>query len=116
MQTQVQDAVGQIRSRIEQLVGPQRYKVWFKNSTQLTCADGFLKVGVPNLFIGGWIEDHFADAINQAAREVLERDINVSYSIDPVLFRQMRKTQLAREKAGLRALAAAGRAVQDKNS
>lgn len=88
-----------IRNRIAERVGPQRYKVWFKNSTKLTCADGFLKIGVPNLFIGGWIEDHFADAIGDAARDVLGKDVEVSYAIDPVLFRSLRKSQLNSQAA-----------------
>ena len=89
----------QIKTRIEELVGAQRYKVWFKNSTQLACADGFMKVGVPNLFIGGWIEDHFNDVIAQAARDVVGKDVRVTYSIDPVLFRKMRKSQLNSQAA-----------------
>ena len=56
-------------------------------------------VGVPNLFIGGWIEDHFSDAIGQAAREVIGKEVEVSFSIDPVLFRNMRKSQLNSQAA-----------------
>lgn len=99
MSVQLQEPVEKIRTRIEELIGAQRYKVWFKNSTQLTCADGFMKVGVPNLFIGGWIEDHFSDAISQAALEVIGKEVEVSFSIDPVLFRNMRKSQLNSQAA-----------------
>jgi chromosomal replication initiator protein len=91
--------VDRIRSRVEQIVGSQRFKVWFRHSTQFTCADGFLKVGVPNLFIGGWIENHFSDAIAQAAQEVLGPGVRVAYSIDPVLFRNLRKNQLNSQAA-----------------
>ncbi len=99
MSVQLHEPVEKIRTRIEQLIGPQRFKVWFKNSTHLTCADGFMKVGVPNLFIGGWIEDHFSDAISQAAREVVGKEVEISFSIDPVLFRNMRKSQLNSQAA-----------------
>ncbi|MCK6456100.1 MAG: chromosomal replication initiator protein DnaA [Phycisphaerae bacterium] len=88
------DAEGQIRIRIAEIVGPKRFKVWFRNATRLSIADGILKVGVPNLFIGSWIENHFSDAINSAARDVLGRDVRVCYAIDPVLLRQLRKSQL----------------------
>jgi chromosomal replication initiator protein len=97
--TQIHDSTHRIKSRIEEIVGSQRFKVWFKNSTQLTCADGFVKVGVPNLFIGGWIEDHFSDAISQAARDVLGKEVRVSYSVDPILFRNLRKNQLNSQAA-----------------
>ncbi len=99
MPVQLQDLAGRIRTRIAELVGPQRFDVWFKNSTQLTCVDGFVKVGVPNLFIGQWIEDHFADAITQASNEVIGREVQVSFAIDPVLFRNLRKSQLNSQAA-----------------
>jgi chromosomal replication initiator protein len=97
--SQIEDTAGRIHSRIEELVGSQRYRIWFKNSTQITCADEFVKVGVPNLFVGGWIEDHFSDAVSQATREVLGREVAVSYAIDPVLFRNLRKNQLNSQAA-----------------
>lgn len=88
-----------IRTRLEQIVGPQRFKVWFRNSTQFTCCDGFVKVGVPNLFLGGWIEDHFSEAIAQAARDVLDKDVQITFAIDPVLFRNLRQSQLNSQAA-----------------
>lgn len=88
-----------VRTRIAEIVGPQKYKIWFKNSTQFTYGDGFLKVGVPNLFIGNWIEHHFADAIHQAAAEVIDGGAKVSFAIDPELFRNMRKSQLNSQAA-----------------
>lgn len=101
MPTQIEGIENRIRDRIAEIIGPQRYKVWFKNSTQLTFNDGFLKVGVPNLFIGGWIEDHFADVIAEAANDVLNHDqpISIKYAIDPVLFRSLRKSQLNSQAA-----------------
>lgn len=91
---QIPEKENRIRERIAELVGTQRYRVWFHNSTRLSVTDGFLKVGVPNLFIGNWIEKHFSDAIAAAARDVVGRDMQVSYSIEPGLFSQLRKTQL----------------------
>jgi chromosomal replication initiator protein len=87
------DTLVQLESSIAQRLGPQRYKVWFKNATRLTLANGFLKVGVPNLFIGGWLENHFADAIADAALEVTGRRPEVVFSIDPELARKLRKKQ-----------------------
>ena len=94
MTVETQEVTDRIRQRIAELVGTQRYKVWFKNSTRLTCSSGFLKVGVPNHFIGGWIENHFADAIASAANNVLGHEAQISYAIDPDLFRQLRKSEL----------------------
>ena len=86
-------AVSDIQSCIANRIGPHRYKIWFRNATRLTLANGYLKVGVPNLFVGGWIEDHFTDVISDAAREVTGGDVNVTVSIDPELAGAIHKTQ-----------------------
>ncbi len=99
MPAQIDTIEERIRLRIEEIVGPQRFKVWFKNSTKLDICDGVLKVGVPNLFIGGWIEDHFADAVGEAAEFVLGRPTRVAFHVDPVLFRSLRKSQLNSQAA-----------------
>ncbi|MBK8271033.1 MAG: chromosomal replication initiator protein DnaA [Planctomycetes bacterium] len=99
MQTQIQGIEDRIRNRIAEIVGPQKYKIWFKNSTQFSHGDGYLKVGVPNLFIGSFIEDHFADVIQQVAAEIFETPLQISYAIDPVLFRKLRKSQLNSQAA-----------------
>lgn len=88
------DAVSQILAKLEQKLGPQRYKVWFKNSTQLIIADGHLKVSAPNAFICGWIERHFAEIITAIAQEVTGRQIEVSFAIEPKLLHSLRKRQL----------------------
>ncbi|MCZ6697791.1 MAG: chromosomal replication initiator protein DnaA [Planctomycetota bacterium] len=99
MPIQTEDTGERIRDRIAELVGAQRYKVWFKNSTRVSCTDGFVKVGVPNVFIGGWIENHFAEAIGAAANDVLGREVPVSFAIEPDLFRQLRKSELNSQAA-----------------
>ncbi len=90
-------SVSDIQLKIEDRIGPRRYKIWFRNATRLTLANGFLKVGVPNLFVGGWIEDHITDVISDAAREVTGSNVNVTVSIDPELAGMIRKTQTDRQ-------------------
>jgi chromosomal replication initiator protein len=75
-------------------IGAQKYKVWFKNSTKLTLTDGYLKVGVPNLFVASWIENHFSDEIGQAVRAVCGGGRKVTFAIDPELSGHQRRTQL----------------------
>jgi chromosomal replication initiator protein len=88
------DAVSLIQSKLEQKLGPQRYKVWFKNSTQIIMADGHLKVSAPNAFICGWIERHFAEVIAATAQEVTGREMQVSFTVEPKLLQALRKRQL----------------------
>lgn len=71
MAIEIQDPIDRIRTQIEEVVGSQQFKIWFRHSTQFSLSEDILKVGVPNLFIGGWIEDHFADSISDAAEQVM---------------------------------------------
>jgi len=66
-------------------VGQQKYRIWFKNSTKLTLAGGYLKVGVPNLFIANWIENHFQNEINQAVCSVTGKSAKITFTVDPEL-------------------------------
>jgi chromosomal replication initiator protein len=75
-------------------VGPQKYRIWFKNSTKMTLTGGYLKVGVPNLFIASWIENHFSNQITQVVREVTGSRPKITFTIDPELSGSLRRTQL----------------------
>lgn len=85
--------VTQLQERIAETVGPQRFKVWFKGSTEFAVADGFVNVSVPNQFVGGWIERHFIEVIRDAASAISGRPMEVGFTIDPALAKQVRKKQ-----------------------
>ena len=87
------DPVCQLETLIAERVGPQRFKVWFKNATRFTFAEGFVKVGVPNHFIGGWLENHFADTICKAAEDLTGRKLEIAFGVDPDLAKSLRKKQ-----------------------
>ncbi len=99
MHTQFEGIDARIRIQLANIIGPQKYKTWFKDSTHFAYTDGWLKVGVPNIDIGGYIEDHFTDEIMQAASEVLLQPVRISFAIDPVLFRSLRRKQLNNQAA-----------------
>jgi len=63
MESTITDETSAINDALAEKVGPQKFRIWFKNSTRLTFADGYLKIGVPNLFIASWIENHFSNEI-----------------------------------------------------
>ncbi|MDO8302196.1 MAG: chromosomal replication initiator protein DnaA, partial [Sedimentisphaerales bacterium] len=93
MQT-ITDDVTAINEAIAEKIGQQKFRIWFKNSTRMSLADGYLKVGVPNLFIGSWIENHFANEINEAVRLITDQSVKVIFNIDPELSGSQRRTQL----------------------
>lgn len=101
MDAPIADFSCQIKDRLAARVGPQRFKLWFKNATRFTLTGDFLKIGVPNQFIGGWIERHFADDILCSAREVMGRDVQLSYTVEPQLSRGLGKTQMNSQAASI---------------
>jgi chromosomal replication initiator protein len=80
-----ESVISAINDAIAQKIGQQKFRIWFKNSTRLTLADGHLKVGVANLFISTWLESHFNAQIAEAARSVVGGDCSVCFAVDPQL-------------------------------
>ncbi len=93
MITSATEPVYLLENAIAQRVGPQRYKLWFKNATRLTLADEFLRIEVPNLFVGNWIERHCLGQIREAAQEVTGKQLDIAFSIDATLARGLRRKQ-----------------------
>jgi chromosomal replication initiator protein len=91
---QAASQISTINEVLAEKVGPQKYRIWFKNSTKLTLTNGYLKVGVPNLFIASWIENHFLNEISQAVQAVTGVSRKITFAIDPELSGHQRRTQL----------------------
>ena len=94
MQGTITDETSAINEAIAEKVGPKKFRIWFKNSTRLTLTDSYLKVGVPNLFIASWIENHFSNEINEAVRAVTGDSRKLTFTIAPELSGHQRRTQL----------------------
>ncbi len=90
-----------INEALAEKVGQKKFRIWFKNSTKMTLADGYLKVGVPNLFIASWIENHFLDEITQVVRAVIGAEVKITFSIDPELSGHQRRTQLGSQMSAV---------------
>ena len=86
--------ISAINEALAEKVGPKKFRIWFKNSTNMTLADGYLKVGVPNLFIASWIENHFLNEITQVVWAVTGNKTKITFAIDPELSGHQRRTQL----------------------
>ncbi len=94
MQSTSVDVWGRVLSEVQQLVGPQRFGLWFKN-LELIKVDGHLvEIGTPNLFIQEWLENRFLDVIVESFRKVTGQAPTVSFRVAGNLFRQMRAEQL----------------------
>jgi chromosomal replication initiator protein len=78
--------LARLANAIAQRVGPQRFHVWFNNSTRLDLKQDGLEIAVPNDFISEWIGSHFSRPIQEAAHEVLGCSLPVRFSVVPQLF------------------------------
>ncbi len=94
MQSTITDETSAVNEALAAKVGPQKFRIWFKNSTKLTLTDSYLKVGVPNLFIASWIENHFSNEISQAVKAVTGSERKITFAVDPELAGHQRRTQL----------------------
>ncbi len=94
MQATFTDEITAIDQAIAERIGPQKHRIWFRNSTRLTLADNYLKVGVPNHFIGSWIENHFLEDISAAVRGVTGGDKKIAFNIEPELSGALKRPQL----------------------
>ena len=88
MQATFTDEVDAIDKVIAERIGPEKHRVWFRNSTRLSLAEDTLSIAVPNRFIGTWIENHFMSHIAEAVRQVTGAQRKISFSIDPTLTEQ----------------------------
>ena len=94
MQAAFTSEIAAINQAVADRIGQQKYRVWFKNSTKLTITDNYLKVGVPNSFIGNWIESHFLRDICHAVRAATGTDKKVVFNIAPELSGRQKRPQL----------------------
>jgi chromosomal replication initiator protein len=78
--------LARLADAIAQRVGPQRFHVWFNNSTRLDLKQDGLEIAVPNDFISEWIGSHFSRPIQEAAHEVLGCSLTVRFNVVPQLF------------------------------
>jgi chromosomal replication initiator protein len=74
-------------------IGKKRHELWFLGNTRLTCRDGELVIGVPNLFYHDWLQKTYSADLAKVAEEVLGEPTQVRFTIDPQLFKAGRLRQ-----------------------
>jgi chromosomal replication initiator protein len=98
MQTAFTDEIKSIHNLIAQAIGEAKYKIWFRNGTQLTLTDEGLEITVASSFIAGWIENHFARVIQNALKAVKGTTGPIHFSVDASLIPATRQSPAARTK------------------
>jgi chromosomal replication initiator protein len=91
--------LARLADAIAERVGPQRFHVWFNNSTRLDLKHDALEIAVPNDFISEWITTHFKRPIQEAANEVLGCPLPLRFSVVPQLFEVKSPSQQSQQTA-----------------
>ena len=79
------DAASAVTEALVERIGPQKFNIWFQSSTRFTCVEGYLKIGVPNLFMAKWLENHFLKDVKAAAFAATGGHPKVAFVVDPGL-------------------------------
>ena len=91
--TVVQETWLRVRDRLREEIGTKLFDMWFGRCSVLSLRRGTLTLGVPNLFIREWIEEHYSSALAQLVSEELGASVSVTIKVDPSLFRQMQEVK-----------------------
>ncbi len=70
-----------IGREVARRVGPRRWDMWFDRTTDFVVEDGALRIEADSRFVADWIERHFRDAIQHAARAELGEQAEVRLEV-----------------------------------
>ncbi|MCC6545028.1 MAG: chromosomal replication initiator protein DnaA [Nitrospirae bacterium] len=68
-------------SEIENIITKQSFDNWFRNTRLHSLKEDFMEVGVPNIFLGNWLRDHFMDVIKNTVKKVAGKEIDVDFVV-----------------------------------
>ncbi len=88
------EKVSGILQSLQERVGPQKYRAWFRNGTTLRLNRGHLEVAVANPFVANWIESHYIAELTEAVEAHTDDEARVVVTVDPDLGGKARKRQL----------------------
>lgn len=74
---------------IRNSLGKPKFDLWFGSNTRFQLEEGWLEVGVPNLFYREWLESHFQDTLRRVSEQVFGCELPIRFRIDPTLFRRI---------------------------
>lgn len=93
MTTSVCEVVAALGSAISQRIGEPCYKLWFHAHTKFQIGADHIVVGVPNRFFQEWLQNKYADTVQEAAQEILGSARPVRFEIDAELYQAARRKE-----------------------
>ncbi len=76
-------SVRRITEQLHRRIGPQKYDMWFGQSTRLRVDGGHLEVATDSPFVAQWIEANFSTALQGVARQTLGEGARIEVRVSP---------------------------------
>jgi chromosomal replication initiator protein len=72
-----------LQSGIRTRVQPGQFETWFRRAALVHADDGILRIALQDKFSRGWLESHYREVIEAAAKEILGSPRRAEFVVDP---------------------------------
>jgi len=90
----LQDIWEDVLDVVRESVPAERFTLWFRSTELLKHDAEACDVGVPNAFVGEWLQEHFGDVVRGAVGKVTGEEIRVRFVVSPRLYQQSHEREL----------------------
>jgi chromosomal replication initiator protein len=74
-----------LQARLAEMIGQDRFELWFRPQTQFRLSDGGLTVVAASAFTRDWLRRNFAAEVRACCQAVTGRDLRVEFEVDESL-------------------------------
>ncbi len=89
----------QILADIRSKLNRQRFETWFRRLELLDFGESVLRIGVPNVFLRNWIQDHYLETLRESVAQVIGRHPEIEIVVVDSPLPEATETEPARESA-----------------
>jgi len=86
----------QILQEIQKIVDQNSFETWFEPTTYIGQEKDCLYIKVPNSYFRDWLAFHYSSQINECAKELFGRVVDIKYIFDDASFSFMRRSPTER--------------------
>ena len=79
------EVMAELRSRLAEQIGHQRYELWFSRQTRFCLVDGELTIVAATSFTRDWLRRNFAEGVREVCAAVTGGDVRVEFEVDESL-------------------------------
>ncbi len=76
------EVAADLRARLAEAIGQQRYELWFGGQTRFRLADGCLTIVAASSFTRDWLRRNFAEGVRAVCEVVMGGDVRVEFDVD----------------------------------